>query len=57
VVSLTDSYGHILGVLDRTVSRKNVINFFFAICTNTFSKLCKRRIQFFVEECSVAFIC
>jgi hypothetical protein len=29
----------------------------FAICTGTFSKLCKRRIQWHVEECSVALLC
>jgi hypothetical protein len=29
----------------------------FAICTNTFNKLCKQRLQWHVEECSVAFLC
>jgi hypothetical protein len=29
----------------------------FAICTSTFSKLCKQRVQWHVEECSVAFLC
>jgi hypothetical protein len=29
----------------------------FAICTTTFSKLCKTCIQWHVEECSVAFLC
>jgi hypothetical protein len=29
----------------------------FAICTNIFSKLCKQRIQWHVEECSVALLC
>jgi hypothetical protein len=29
----------------------------FAICTSTFSKLCKRRIQWHVEECSLALFC
>jgi hypothetical protein len=29
----------------------------FAICTNIFSRLCKRRIQWHVEECSVALLC
>jgi hypothetical protein len=34
-----------------------LIAFLFAICTSTFSKLCKRRIQWHVEECSVALLC
>jgi hypothetical protein len=29
----------------------------FAICTSAFSKLCKRCIQWHVEECSVALLC
>jgi hypothetical protein len=29
----------------------------FAICTNTFSKLCQQRIKQHVEECSVALLC
>jgi hypothetical protein len=29
----------------------------FAVCTSTFSKLCKQHIQQHVEECSVALLC
>jgi hypothetical protein len=29
----------------------------FAICTSTFSKLCKKRIQWHVEECSLVLLC
>jgi hypothetical protein len=29
----------------------------FAICTSTFNKLCKIRIHWHVEECSVALLC
>jgi hypothetical protein len=29
----------------------------FAICTSTFSKLCKRHIEWHVEECSLALLC
>jgi hypothetical protein len=29
----------------------------FAICTTTFTKLCKKHIQWHVEECSVALLC
>jgi hypothetical protein len=48
---------------DAVIFKQLYVKFFFgnpilfAACTSTFSKLCKRRIQWHVEECSVALLC
>jgi hypothetical protein len=43
------------------ITKQNIFIFsnpiLFAICTSTFSKLCKIRIQWHVEECLVALLC
>jgi hypothetical protein len=45
---------HCLRIYKNTGYRKYVFNpILFAVCTSTFSKLCKQPIQWHVEECSV----
>jgi hypothetical protein len=43
--------------IHRQQFMKLVLSFLFPIYTRTFSGLCKKNIQWYVEECSIVLLC